>query len=80
MHPSDLELAARAAAALWSLIGRCERAKAALRTPPHLSQLRAAERALASKAMVSPPKSQRDRALLGDCLDCMGAVMSILRL
>ena len=80
LHPADVVLAARAAAALWSLIGRCERAKAVLRGAALQGQLRAAERALTAKAMVAPPDAANERELLGECLRCMGAVMSILRL
>jgi hypothetical protein len=80
LHPSDLALAARAAAALWALIGRCERAKAVLRGAALQAQLRTAERGLTSKAMVAPPDAAGERELLGECLRCMGAVMSILRL
>ena len=80
LHPSDLTLAARAAAALWALIGRCERAKAVLRGAQHQEQLRAAERSLTAKAMLAPPPKAEDRALLGEALRSMAAVMSILRL
>ena len=80
LHPSDLELAARAAAALWALVGRCERAKAALKAAPTLNELKIAERALTAKTMVAPPPSDSARATLDECLRAVGAVMAILRL
>ena len=66
--------------ALWALIGRCERAKAVLRGATLQGQLRVAERALTSQAMVIPPASAAERKLLGESLHCMGAVMSVLQL
>ena len=80
LRPDDLGLAARASAALWALIGRCECAKATLRSGAHQIQLRAAERALTSKAMIAPPRTAAARALLGDCLHCIASIMTILRL
>ena len=66
--------------ALWALVGRCERAKAMLRGATLQAQLRAAERALTSQAMVMPPSAAAERKLLGESLHCMGAVMSALQL
>ena len=79
LHPSDVELAARAGAALWALSGRCERAKAALKATDILSELRVAERALTAKTMVAPPLSAAERTALDDSLRAVGAVMAILR-
>jgi hypothetical protein len=84
LHPSDLLLAARAAAALWALLARCERAKGAMRQPALLAPLRAAEAALITRAMLATPAIDGERCgereLLGDCLRAIGAVMSILKL
>jgi hypothetical protein len=80
VHPNDLRLASRAAAALWALIGQCERGKAALRAAPRLNELKVAERALTAKAMVAPPSGTSERAVLDETLRSMGAVMTILRL
>ena len=84
LHPSDLLLAARAAAALWALLARCERAKGAMRQPALLVPLRAAEAALITRAMLMTPAIEGERCgeheLLGDCLRAIGAVMSILKL
>ena len=68
------------AAALWALVGRCERAKAALKAAPTLNELKIAERALTAKTMVAPPPSDSARATLDECLRAVGAVMAILRL
>lgn len=78
LDPADLRLAARAAAALWALLAKCERAKGAMRLPAHLGQLRAAEAALATRAMVATPLITGEQALLAECLHAMGALMTIL--
>ena len=80
LHPSELPLASRAAHALWALIGHTERAKATLRAPPTLAELKAAERALTTTAMVSPPRGRTERAALDEALRALGAVMATLRL
>ena len=51
----ELTLVALGSAALWALLTRCEKAKAALRGGTHVHQLLVAERMLVSKAAVLPP-------------------------
>ena len=51
----ELTLVALGSAALWALLSRCEKAKAALRGGTHVHQLLVAERMLVSKAAVLPP-------------------------
>ena len=48
---STLSLAALASGAIWALLGRCEKAKAALRRGSLLDELRDAEAAIMEKAM-----------------------------
>ena len=55
--------------------------KGALRSEPAtVMQLRAAEAAFSSQAMVAPPAHTGERALLGECLRSIGAIMAILQL
>jgi len=78
---TDLRLAARASAALWALLGRCEKAKVVLRAPDNLAQLRSAEHALTARGMLcAPAEGGAQRAALEEALRNMGAVMSILGL
>lgn len=80
LHLNNMQLAARAGATLWALLAKCERAKGAIRQPFLLAQLRAAEVAFATRAMVAAPWLDAERELLSDCLCAVGAMMSILDL
>ena len=64
---------------MWAFIGRDERGKTALRSADKLGQLKAAERALISHAMVAPDSTAKHDCVLDECLHSIGAAMAILR-